>query len=194
MIEYRSLRPLQLSVLEDDPSLRQMIDGLFANSFAIFLVKIVQPLEVPEWKQVARTLESFVAGYIQNNRELLTSLGDPDIIWDIYLVFLTHGEISVEKKVELENDRFYCKKVVLPYHSERSLEEHLHELTLFQEFDHISQRDGTYLEKDAFVKQLLTTIENPRLVHFVTEHDLLVSDEKQLLARFRQEFDLEIGE
>lgn len=194
MNEYLVVRPLPWDPLELDPSLQEMMDGLYVNPFALFLVKIIQPSEKEQIKQITRKLESVAAGYIQNNRELLDALGDPDLIWDIYLVLLTHGEISVETRVELENDRFYCKKVILPYQPTQSIVEHLLTMTIFQQFDDTVQREGKYVEKDAFINQLLVTIKNPILKNFMKKNDLLKAEEQQLIARFRKDFGLEVGE
>lgn len=188
------VQELKLEFLAEDMELAEMIDGIFHNSFAIFVVKVVTSDDLMNIRQIARTLENFVAGYIQNDRQVLEHLGDRDMIWDIYLVLLTQSEIRVEWKVELENDRFYCKKIVLPYNPGQRMEEHLSQMIIFQRFAELAEREASYLGKGDFVEKLAATIDEPGLAQFLKKNDLLALDEKKLRERFRKEFGLSVGD
>ena len=110
-----ALKRLPNDLLEEES--KEIFDKVYYNSFAIFAVSLLK--EQSELKEEWKNLQAAVAGYIQNNKEIDSFFDDRDIKFDIYLIFLTEFQVDLKLKTEIENNRYYCKKVILEYDKER---------------------------------------------------------------------------
>jgi hypothetical protein len=131
---------------------------IFYIKFAIFITEIVDNEEKlsKSWDQ----LENFAAGFIQNDRNFVSKhFEDPQIIWDMYIVLFTKFEPDAELKYEIENNRYFCKKIVKKYRPELSISENLQRITLFATFEN-KQPDRVEREDKYFFESLIKDLDD----------------------------------
>ena len=131
-----------------------------------------------EWQE----LESFVNAYLQNDEEFIAeTFSNQDIIWDIYIVILVDFEIANKLKMEIESDRFFCKKIILDYKLELNYTEHLAELSLFQDFFATGDVDSS-INEDNFKINLTKNLNNEKIEKLILNPGFIDLEEKEMRA------------
>lgn len=151
--------------------LRGLYQAIYYNDFAIFVVRKIAEKDgfINKYKES----ESFIASYIQNNPALLEEyFPDKEVIWDIYLILIIDFEIDLQEKIEIENDRFYCKKVIVNNKLGLESKDYLKYLSLFTTFQGDSSGDG-FMSQANFEKELLTGMEFEELTGLFNEQDFI---------------------
>lgn len=150
---------------------------LFDKEYGIFIIRLMESQE--ELKKEWQDLESFVNAYLQNNEEFIVeTFADQDIIWDIYIIILVDFEITDKLKMEIESDRFFCKKIILDYKPELNYREHLAELSLFQDFLAADAVDSK-IDQNDFKIELTKNLNNDKLKKLIfSDHFINLEEEK----------------
>lgn len=148
-----------------------LFDKIYYNSFAIFITAKTKGGE--DLKKRWKELESFIAAYIQNDETLIEKyFDDSDIIWDIYIILFVDFEVEPELKMEIESDRFFCKKTILKYDKELSSKEQLKEMTLYQRIYDSNEIRYNFSEKK-FIECMINQLESPALEKILKNYDIL---------------------
>ncbi len=151
--------------------LKGLYQKIYYNDFAIFVVRKID--EEDGFINKYKESEAFIASYIQNNSALLEEyFVEKEVIWDIYLVLIIDFEIDLQEKIEIENDRFYCKKVIITNKQELDLKDYLKYLSLFTIFQGDSSGDG-FMSQANFEKELLTGMEFEELTALYNNQDFI---------------------
>lgn len=151
---------------------------LFDKEYGIFIIRLMESQE--ELKKEWQDLESFVNAYLQNNEEFIVeTFADQDIIWDIYIIILVDFEITDKLKMEIESDRFFCKKIILDYKPELNYREHLAELSLFQDFLAADAVDSKIDQTD-FKIELTKNLNNDKLKKLIFSDQFINLEEEKI--------------
>ena len=151
---------------------------LFDKEYGIFIIRLMESQE--ELKKEWQDLESFVNAYLQNNEEFIVeTFADQDIIWDIYIIILVDFEITDKLKMEIESDRFFCKKIILDYKPELNYREHLAELSLFQDFLAADAVDSK-IDQNDFKIELTKNLNNDKLKKLIFSDQFINLEEEKI--------------
>jgi hypothetical protein len=153
---------------------------LYNKENGIFIIRLMENEE--ELKKEWQELESFVNAYLQNDEKFIAeTFSNQDIIWDIYIVILVDFEIANKLKMEIESDRFFCKKIILDYKSELNYTEHLAELSLFQDFFATGDVDSS-INEDNFKINLTKNLNNEKIEKLILNPGFIDLEEKEMRA------------
>lgn len=95
--------------LKIDPNDEMDFDEIIYSDTDLILIKKYNSEEIleKEWKNQMY----FVSGYIQRNFEKLELTQQH--IWNTYIVYLINCDVSTKLKLEIENNKFCCKKNII---------------------------------------------------------------------------------
>lgn len=127
-----------------------------------------------------KELEALIAGYIQNNPSLLEEFfEDKEVIWDIYLIMIVDFPLDVGLKIKIENDRFYCKKVIVESDSTLELRDYLNHLPLFDTFQGNSD-NNKLINPGVFEQELLRDMEFEELAELFDTKEVIYLQEEDM--------------
>jgi hypothetical protein len=169
------LKTLPNDLLEAES--REIFDEVYYNSFAIFAVSLIK--EQSELNEEWKNLQAAVAGYIQNNKGIDSFFDDKDIKFDIYLIFLTEFKVDLKLKTEIENNRYYCKKVILEYDKERSIADNLKQLIIFQRIEDKSIKPEEYISEAKFRDNLVKSTNDEKEAIELLEKNIVGLNKEQ---------------
>ncbi|WP_027338614.1 ABC-three component system middle component 1 [Halonatronum saccharophilum] len=159
----------ELDKTEFPEETRELHNGVFYTSFAIFVLGIAMNKEELKYKR--EKLEDFVLGFIQNNEELIDNYFDnQDVIWDVYIVLLVDFDLDLASKIKIESNRLYCKKVILNYDADLSRKENLSKLILFQNLK--PEMVNTIISEERFRNNLSKKTKDEKLISLIKENSL----------------------
>ncbi len=151
--------------------IENLFSAIYYNDYAIFVLARIEACD--QLTDQREQLENFIGGYFQNKTNFIKQhFNDLDIIWDIYLILIIDFPIDLKKRLEIENDRFICKKIVINYEPELSLKEHLSKITLFQPKPKLPQINQ-HLNETAFKKELIKFTPDQQLKNFIKQDNFL---------------------
>lgn len=147
-----------------DSNDEEFYDQILISDDNIIIIKEFSNQEEVEnkWEDVM----CFVAGKIQNN--LITLKLDEGYLWNIYIVYLVKNNMDLHLKLDIEKNKFCCKKYLIDWSSYKTKDEALQsELPILANID-FQIKEDIYLKDDQEIKKLISSEEvNPIAQYFI---------------------------
>jgi hypothetical protein len=148
---------------------------VYNNDFAIFLTAVIN--EEDNLLKIKNYMESFVSVNIHNNLEELYKYFESDnIIYDIYIVLLIDFKLKENLKIEIENDHYYCKKIVLDYKNNLTLKENLKELLLFKKLQEDNLSSANHIDNKIFRSKISKKSKDDKIKNMISNLSVEAED------------------
>jgi len=148
---------------------------IYNNDFAIFLTAVIN--EEDNLLKIKNYMESFVSVNIHNNLEELYKYFESDnIIYDIYIVLLIDFKLKENLKIEIENDHYYCKKIVTDSHNNLTLKENIKELLLFKKLQEDNLSSANHIDNKIFRSKISKKSEDDKIKNMISNLSVEAED------------------
>ncbi|MFL0266817.1 ABC-three component system middle component 1 [Candidatus Clostridium radicumherbarum] len=108
MIEGFEIYKINNYIKIDDKDLNDF-DKIIHSEDSLIIIKKYKTLN--ELKDNWKEQMYFVGGYIQNKFDMLNL--PESCLWNTYIIYLVNFDVSTQLKIEIETDKFCCKKYVI---------------------------------------------------------------------------------
>jgi hypothetical protein len=184
MISIDGYKDLNLS----EYSIPSIVDEKNFNQIIISPENIIVIKEFSNQREVEENWEDvmyFVAGHIQS--KISRSKLDESYMWNIYIVYLTKNKIDLELKLNIEKNKFCCKKYLIDWSTYESQTDALiNELPILANID-FEVKNDIFLKEGNEIKKLICGNEvNPITKYFIETDNILAMNINMLVEKMME--------